>query len=174
MHALVRSTSSLATRARLFTTLAALTAVLAFLAYGNVRDGAPTHHAERALLPVAFLLVILVADAGSVAIRSLTRSRSAREAWAFAFLVFGSVVAMRGTLSALASPPGTGPSEERATQIARGLALRSENPKHVVVEPCAFEHFALIAAFGAPERVEVRAASGRPVARDCPLLAGTE
>jgi hypothetical protein len=33
-----------------------------------------------------------------------------------------------------------------------------------------FEHFALIAAYGAPERVEARPRSGAPVVASCPFV----
>jgi hypothetical protein len=41
---------------------------------------------------------------------------------------------------------------------------------HVTVTPCAYEHFALIAAFGAPERVDVAPATHEPVTPACPRV----
>jgi len=38
------------------------------------------------------------------------------------------------------------------------------------VTPCAFEHFALIAAWGEPERVRVGERSGDPVSSRCPSV----
>jgi hypothetical protein len=56
----------------------------------------------------------------------------------------------------------------RGAQIARGEALRGRS-SHLLVTPCAYEHFALIAAYAAPEDVTVegRAAPGT-VTEDCP------
>ena len=41
----------------------ALGALMAFLVAGDLRDGAPTHHAERALLAIWFGLALFAADA---------------------------------------------------------------------------------------------------------------
>jgi hypothetical protein len=51
--------------------------------------------------------------------------------------------------------PAKSPSESREAVIARGEELRARGVSHIVVEPCAYEHFALVAAFGAPERVTI-------------------
>lgn len=157
--------------ARAHTVFRGALAVLLFLAIGSANDGAPTHHAERALLPVILLLCVFCVDAGGAWVRTLTRSRSAREAWAFAFTFFGAIMLLGSTWHALATPPGSGPGEERIAQVARGQMLKSEGVSHVTVEPCAYEHFALIAAFGAPEKVEILEATHQPVTRDCPRVA---
>jgi len=71
--------------------------------------------------------------------------------------------------------PGAGASaaaaakgRRRAAVVAKGLALRADKVESVTVVPCAFEHFALIAAFGAPERVTVLPATGMPAWGGCP------
>jgi hypothetical protein len=47
--------------------------------------------------------------------------------------------------------------------------LRHEGAQKLEVTPCAFEHFALIAGFGAPERVEIKPrGSVRP--DECPAV----
>lgn len=156
--------------ARAHTVFRGAVAVLLFLAIGSANDGAPTHHAERALLPVILLLCVFCVDAGGAWVRTLTRSRSAREAWAFAFTFFAAIMLFGSTWRALYNPPGNGPSEERTAQSARGQMLKSEGVSHISVEPCAYEHFALIAAFGAPEHVETLEATHQPVTHDCPRV----
>ena len=141
-------------RARWTVPLICTAAQIAFLAYGNARDGAPAHHAERALLGATFILAAFAADVLAAA---------APVAWARgrAPAIGGVAVVLLGawaftTLRALGDVPGAGPTEDRAPQIARGNALRAARATELVVTPCAYEHFALIAAYGAPERVETR------------------
>lgn len=125
--------------------LAASTAVLVFLAYGNVRDGAPTHHAERALLPLAFVLVPTAF--GLFAHEALFRRATARAGAVVLGLSFLGVHARR-----LPEFPGRNEAD-RSREVANGLELRGA--AHLEITPCAYEHFALMAAFGAPERVTV-------------------
>jgi hypothetical protein len=54
--------------------------------------------------------------------------------------------------------------------IARGLDLRARGVQNVEVTPCAFEHFALLAAWGAPERATVLPRTGEAVTAACPLV----
>jgi hypothetical protein len=146
--------------------LLCVAAQLAFLAYGNARDGAPAHHAERALLGAWVIAALFVGDAGLVLLRELVvqgRGLAAR-AGAACVGVAWVISTARGY-----EPPGSGPSDDRRDPVARGLELRAAGAKGLVVTPCAFEHFALIAAYGAPEDVEVRP---RAVAADgrCPRV----
>ena len=68
-------------------------------------------------------------------------------------------------------PPGNGPSEDRHPQIARGTSLRLARARALTITPCAFEHFALIAAFSAPESVDVKKAEGSvPTENECPKV----
>ena len=133
--------------------LAAAGAILAFLVVGNINDGAPTHHAERALLAAVFCLIPLAVASVAAA--------GPRGAWFVAAGVLGLVEL--GHLCAR-ERPGAG-AADRAVQVARGHALRGEPNFRVV--PCAYEHFALIAAYGAPERVEV-GTEPKPTAGHCP------
>ncbi|MDF2693251.1 MAG: hypothetical protein K0S65_1634 [Labilithrix sp.] len=145
--------------------LLCVVAQVAFLAYGNARDGAPAHHAERALLGALVLLALFVADAGFVKLRELVRDGRGLTA-----KVGAACVAVAWVISAVRGydPPGLGASEDRREQIARGAKLRAEGVKALVVTPCAFEHFALLAAYGAPERAEVRARTGTALGAGCP------
>lgn len=135
----------------------ALLSLLALVA-GDVRDGAPTHHPERALVAIAVTLVAF----GAHGLASWTNGR-ARPA-------FGAVCAawIAATAWRVGDLPGTG-ADDRAAQIAAGDALRALDVR-VEVTPCAYEHFALIAACDAPERVTVLAATGAPVSADCPTV----
>jgi len=134
-----------------FVLLAALAQIL-FLAYGNARDGAPAHHPERALFAVFVMLAcVVVAE---------PRRRVAHVAVAALAVV---------TWIRDRQPPGNGPAEDRAAAIAKGRALRGA--EHLEVTPCAYEHFALVAAYGAPERVTIRTrAGGGDPSHDCPAV----
>jgi hypothetical protein len=150
------------------TPLACASASILFLAYGNVRDGAPAHHPERALVGIVMVLALFAVDAIGQIFEKSTRQVT---------VVLSTVVAMV-TLMWLANLralwgheiPGTSQQEDRHAQIAAGRQLRSEPGLHIAVTPCEFEHFALLAAFGAPERALVLPRSHKPVASDCPQI----
>lgn len=154
-------------RRRWLVALACAAAQVAFLAYGNVRDGAPAHHSERALLGVVFIMAAFTVDALAAAARAaLGRARA--PALAVAVLL---VVAWLGThLLTLRDVPGTAAADDRRAQIAAGNALREEHVAHVEITPCAYEHFALIAAFGEPERVTVNPRTSAPMTASCPAV----
>jgi len=149
--------------------LVAVLAQIAFLAYGNAHDGAPAHHPERALLGTLFLLAMF---SGNVLVEAAaTAFRVWRPSIAPILAVLGVIGAVFATsLPQFRTPPGTAPSEQRSAQIAAGKALRKEDPTNVVVTPCQFEHFALIAEFGKPERADVRPRLDEPVVKECPLV----
>jgi hypothetical protein len=155
-------------RRRWLLPLLAAAAQVAFLAYGNARDGAPAHHPERALASTLLVLALFTAEAGWLHLRALVaagRLGSARPLGAcVAVLWLASIVRDARDI------PGRTESEDRASQIARGLALRAADVPHVIVTPCAFEHFALLAAYGAPERADVRPRTGATVTPDCPRI----
>lgn len=146
---------------RLVPLLAAL-AVVAFLAYGAARDGAPTHHPERALVG-AQILIALVATSLLAARAQAERGRIAKATMALVAALLA--VGMRPLWTA---PPASSPSEDRSAQIARGERLRGSGP--IEITPCAFEHFALLAAFAAPERAVLRPARPRADAEACPAV----
>lgn len=143
--------------------------LFAFLIYGETRGGAPTHHPERALLAVAWLLVVAGIDAMALATTKMPKKPAAAGALvlAIAWLAYA--------IDRYASPPASTADEDRTTQIARGIELRARDVPHLVITPCAYEHFALLAAFGAPERADVApvsphdAVTRRPAA-DCPRV----
>jgi hypothetical protein len=150
--------------------LGAALATLAFLVWGDVRDGAPTHHAERALAPVWWLVAAAGVDGTRSIVSSLAWARPRREAVAVGVLT-AAVAAWCLTLpSRWRDFPGASAEEMRTTQIARGLDMRARNVTHADIEPCAYEHFALLAAWGEPERASIAAPSHVLVTDACPRV----
>jgi hypothetical protein len=142
-------------------------AVLAFLVAGDLGDGAPTHHPARALTAVWWIAAAAGVDAARALVaRALGRWR----------------VAALGTTGALAlawlialpvrwrAAPGQSDAERRDVQIERGLAMRARDVAAADITPCAFEHFALLAAWGAPERATLKPRTGEPVTAACPRV----
>ena len=140
--------------------LGGATLVLVFLIYGDVHDGAPTHHPARALV----LVLTVIAGLGGAGIASFARVRGAHWAVSAGAVAWLSFVAMR-----IRAVPGASDGERRDAQIERGRALASITGT-LDVTPCAYEHFALIAALGAPERVVIEPATHEPVTPACPRV----
>lgn len=150
---LVRVPGRLSSSARVATL--GLAAVGVFLVVGNVNDGAPTHHAERAWLGVATVVVALGA----------ARAAEALVPWrTLAAVAFGLGLLEAARFVAV-EPPGGG-AADRSAAVAHGHALRGSGPFAVV--PCAYEHFALLAAHGRPEEVTVLPAE--PKGSPCPRV----
>jgi hypothetical protein len=158
-------------RARWTWPLASTLAILAFLVYGDARDGAPTHHPERAVIPIVWILAAFAADALRALARRVAWARPAREMWVVGAGVAGAV-AWSVTLPARwRDHPASTADESRDAQIARGLALAADpGVSRVAVTPCAYEHFALIAAFAAPERVDITPSTHTAVTPACPRV----
>jgi hypothetical protein len=133
-----------------------LLAMFAFLVVGEISEGAPTHHPERALIAITWVAVALAAFGAEYAWRE-KRTLAARIA--MAGLAMGPLAFVLRVPFALTEFPGQGEADRRA-QIERGMALRSEGATSLSIVPCAYEHFALIAAYGAPERAVIE--SGVP------------
>ncbi len=146
-------------RRRLILPLAGAGAILAFLVAGDVSDGAPTHHPERALGAIATLLIAL-----AVSRLSMFPPRALRGALA------GLALATIFSLVGAEPTPGAGDSERREAQIARGRALSTDPNLKLIVTPCQYEHFALIAATGTPERFDIDPITRSPVTDECPRL----
>jgi hypothetical protein len=142
-------------------------AQMVFLAYGNARDGAPAHHSERALLGVVFLMAAFAAD---VLAETTPTWFGRRPGIARALLAVVSLSWLVTCVVALRDVPGSTAAEDRTPQIAAGKKLREEGAAHLDITPCAYEHFALIAAYGGPERVETRPQTGASVSAACPLV----
>jgi hypothetical protein len=145
---------------------AASLAVLVFLVVGDLGDGAPTHHPSRALAVTWWLLIGMGVDAIGATVSS---SRATRLATTCA--AAGATIAWVVSLpSRWASAPGQGDSERREAQIARGLELRARDVSTAEITPCEFEHFALIAAWGEPERARVNARTRERPTIECPRV----
>jgi len=144
--------------------------LLAFLVYGDVKDGAPTHHPERALTALVWVFAVLSADGVAAAFAELSRvGRQTRTL--FALAVGAALAAWVVTLPGrMLQFPARAADEDRTTQIRRGEELRLQGATAVTLEPCAYEHFALMAGYGAPERVTVLPTRSRPVDATCPVV----
>ncbi len=145
---------------------AAALAIVLFLVAGDLGDGAPTHHPARALGPVWWILAGMGVDSLRVAIGASVATRPA-SAIAAGIVAFGWLVSLP---SRWAAAPGLGDLERRDMQIARGMELRLHGTPFAEITPCQFEHFALIAAWGEPERARVHARSQEPLTIDCPRV----
>jgi hypothetical protein len=143
-------------------------ALLAFLIYGELVGGAPTHHPERAVVAVGWVLAGFGVDGVAAFVRRHAWARPKREAWVVAFGLAALGLIASDRLERMRDYPGSSREEDRTAIVAKGLALREDGVATVTVVPCAFEHFALIAAFGAPERVTVRAGTGVDAWGGCP------
>jgi hypothetical protein len=147
-------------------TVAAL-AILAFLVAGDLGDGAPTHHPARALVCVAWILIGMGIDAVGEGMRTARGHGQRAGAVAVAAVAIGWLVSLP---SRWAVSPGSGDLERRDVQIARGLDLRARDAASAVITPCQFEHFALMAAWGHPERAVVNPRTKAPTTPDCPAV----
>jgi hypothetical protein len=141
-------------------------AVLAFLVAGDLGDGAPTHHPARALGAIWWIAAGMGVDALRVALGSLRLSRRTG-AIAGAAIAAGWALSLPSRWNA---GPGLGDLERRDAQIARGLEMRARGTPLADITPCQFEHFALIAAWGEPERARVHPRTQAPLTADCPLV----
>jgi hypothetical protein len=160
--------SRAAIRARWLVPLACAVAQLTFLAYGELRDGAPAHHAERALLGTFFVTAALAVDVICRAASTSTSERGRRMTLGAAALL--AIVWVANGAMGLRDVPGRGAADDRRPQIAAGAALRSEHPSHLELTPCAYEQFALIASFGAPELVTTNPRTNAAVTASCPAV----
>jgi hypothetical protein len=141
---------------------------LAFLICGDVRDGAPTHHAERALLAPLWVMAAIGIDATCVLVKRYVWSRPRREGLAVGVASAAAVVWVVHVVATWREHPARAPEEQRETQIARGRELRARNEAHIDVTPCAYEHFALLAAYGLPERARIAEVARTAVTPRCP------
>lgn len=143
-------------RSRWVGAFAAAAAQIAFLIVGNLGDGAATHHPERALIGVWWIGIALGAHALERVARGHLSFATARVHRALAAAVpIATTLGMAALLwEAKRDHPGLGP-DDRANALAEGERLRRDGARQIVVRPCHYEHFALIASFGAPERISI-------------------
>jgi hypothetical protein len=127
-------------------------ATFAFLIVGDVRDGAPTHHPARALSPLWWVFVGMGADALGTSVARLDPSRGR---FVRGVLVGASIAWLASLPLRWKGSPGRSDVERRDAQIAHGLDMRRRSVASAEIAPCAFEHFALMAAWGRPEGAHV-------------------
>jgi len=114
--------------------------LVSFLSIGELGGGAPTHHAERVLLPVWYFACIAMGHA----LEAVTRERR-REP-----LFWGGVTLV--ALLHLASGRVAGPRDfaRRDAELDIGDAARRVGAPALVVDTPDFGYFAVLAAFGRP------------------------
>ena len=123
-------------------------AQIAALSLAMVKDGAPTHHPERAVL-VAMLLAALIAGDLVAALLASPASLRARVAavasTAAAVIVAALIIRPRITADETFTP--------RAHEVAIGRAARAHAApgERVLVEVVDYGHLAIVAALGRPE-----------------------
>ena len=144
-------------------------AIGAFLICGDLKDGAPTHHAARALASLWWILVAMGVDAVA-ALGARLGSTPERRTVALAAAAAATVAWCVRLPARWNAFPGRTDSEQRGAQIARGLAMRERAVASAEITPCSFEHFALIAAWGEPEKASVEKRTGEPPTPECPKV----
>jgi hypothetical protein len=128
--------------------LAVLSALLAFLVVGGVFDGAPTHHAERAVLAIWFGAAIVASDTLARAAEALgprERKRLALGGAAGLLVCTGLIRPWFARRDSFIDRR----SELEIGQIARGALGASDR---LGIYTPDFGYFAVIAGFSAPER----------------------
>jgi hypothetical protein len=121
-------------------------ALLSFLVVGELRDGAPTHHAERALFAIWSLAGVLVADV-------FWKLGQKREHW----IRLGLITAALVGLAAFVVRPWYARRDafiDRTSEIEIGRAAKrlAKPEERLLIEHVDFGFYAVIAGFGAPER----------------------
>ena len=140
-------------RQRLWAPLCGALAMFVFLIGGNIKDGAPTHHAVRALVPFVCAMAPIVA-LGFIGFAARVCGASlARKTWFVGIFSGLALVHLALLPSRLRDYPGKDDHSKRTELLDRGRGLRAV--ARLEIEPCAYEHFALIAGFEAPERVTI-------------------
>jgi hypothetical protein len=123
----------------------ALLALLVFLMFGSVRDGVPTHHAARVLLPLWFFGCVLAGHGlAHVAARATGRARASA-------LALVAVATLCGWLARPVLMPAEG-FAERQLELETGNAAKRLHASVLAVDTPDYGYFAVQAAFGSPTR----------------------
>jgi len=154
-------------RARWSWSAASAAAIMAFLIEGDVHDGAPTHHPERALSALWWILIGLGIDAIAGAIAARRKAQPPLVALGIAAATLGWCASLPLRWRAC---PGNTDAERRDVQIARGRDMRARGVLSAEITPCAYEHFALLAAWAEPERARLNPPLHVPPTADCPRV----
>ncbi|MFO0587281.1 MAG: hypothetical protein U0441_07075 [Polyangiaceae bacterium] len=128
------------------------TAQIVALSVALVKDGAPTHHPERAVLFPAFALAIVIAGvAGSV----VSTTKAGRGVWIARGLAIACAL---GLFVRAAAAPITDPSwyAHRESEVAMGRVVAEEAraDERVLIEVTDYGYFAIEASSGRPERFD--------------------
>ncbi len=119
----------------------ALLAMLGFLMLGSVRDGVPTHHAGRVLLPIWFF--VCVACGHAFGARATSRARQVTAAVVVAFL--GSTAFSSGFIAQDAEG-----FAQRSNELTAGAAARKFTSSALAIDTADYGYFAVQAGFGSP------------------------
>ncbi|HXX69378.1 MAG TPA: hypothetical protein VEK07_19490 [Polyangiaceae bacterium] len=147
--------------------LAGVLAMLAFLVVGDVRDGAPTHHPVRALSPIWWVIAGLGADAMAQCLRRTGSMIRVTMTGALTAAALGWAISLPSRWRA---SPGRSDWDRRDPQLAAGFAMQKRGVSWAEITPCAYEHFALMAAWARPERAQVNPGLHLPPSADCPRV----
>jgi hypothetical protein len=118
-----------------------LLAMLGFLMLGSVRDGVPTHHAARVLLPLWFFGCVV---AGREFARRATDAPGRRRV-AIVVAAITSIPLIEG----LRLPSNEG-FVDRALELEAGNAARRETTRGLAIDTTDYGYFAVQAGFGSP------------------------
>ena len=119
----------------------ALLAMLAFLMLGSVRDGVPTHHAARVLLPLWFFGCVV---AGREFARRATDAAGRRRV-----VVVVAAITSIPLVQGVHLPSNEG-FAERALELEAGNAARQETKLGLAIDTPDYGYFAVQAGFGSP------------------------
>lgn len=124
--------------------------VLAALLIADFAGGAPTHHPERSLLSVWLVGWIVVVDGLADTMAKLRPAVSASVAGVVCALIIA--LSVEHVLSVRSSY-----GVDRSYEVRTGSWLRANvaDTDRVLVDPHDFGYFAIVAAFGVPERVKL-------------------
>jgi hypothetical protein len=119
----------------------ALLALLSFLMLGSVRDGVPTHHAARVLLPLWFFGCVV---AGREFARRATDAAGRRRV-AIVVAAITSIPLVQGM-----HLPSSEGFAQRALELEAGNAAHQETKLGLAIDTADYGYFAVQAGFGSP------------------------
>jgi hypothetical protein len=126
----------------------ALLALLAFMVFGSVRDGVPTHHAARVLLPLWFFTCVACGHG--------LAHRIARTAWGARISLIA--VSIAAIALGLLAKPKLSPVEgfaERARELEAGTEAERRRATKLAIDTPDYGYFAVQAGLGSPAQSSV-------------------